>query len=351
GDGDRVQAGGRPGTAERVPRRPADLRPRGQFPRGGAGDRDGTGQLRAHCRRPDHRGGHQRAAGLAADRVPPGCPGRRDTLSDGLQRLAARAWQDHSHLRARGGGRDHGCQRDLRAHGGPMTTRRRITDPVEAMAQRVAERVVDLVLQVVDVNAVLAQVDVNALLEKVDVAALLERVDLNAVLARVDTAALLDRIDVNALMERIDVDALVEQTDLGAVIARSTGGVASEALDAARSQAVGLDQFIDRWVQRALRRKQPAPSAPRALLDGDAAGETPAPSSTDSVAPQPPSPTPHTASGRASGTTQPEAPERRLRDPSGEPPLAPGDAPPPPAPPIGAPSARPGEAPAGEAKQ
>ena len=43
------------------------------------------------------------------------------------------------------------------------------------------------------------------------------------------------------------------------MIARSSGGVATEALDAARSQAVGMDQFIDRWVQRALRRKQPGP--------------------------------------------------------------------------------------------
>jgi hypothetical protein len=232
-----------------------------------------------------------------------------------------------------------------------MTTRRRITDPVEQMAQRVAERVVELVLQVVDVNAVLAQVDVNALLDKVDVAALLERVDLNAVLARVDTAALLDRIDVNALMQRIDVDTLVEQTDLGAVIARSTGGVASEALDAARSQAVGLDQFIDRWVQRALRRKQPAPSSPRALLDGEA-GQVRVPlSTTDSAAPQPPGLTPHAASGGASGTTQPQAP---LRDPGGETPLARGDAPPgpaPSAPPMSTPPARPGEAPAGEATQ
>ena len=152
-----------------------------------------------------------------------------------------------------------------------MTTHRRITDPVEAMAQRVAERVIDLVLHVVDVNALLAQVDVNALLARIDVAALLEQVDLNAVLARIDTGALLGRVDINALLSRIDMDALVEQTDLGAVIARSSGGAASEALDAARSQAVGLDQFIDRWVQRALRRKQPAPVAPRALLDGQAA--------------------------------------------------------------------------------
>ena len=197
-----------------------------------------------------------------------------------------------------------------------MTTRRRITDPVEQMAQRVAERVVDLVLQVLDVNALLAQVDVNALLDKIDVTALLERVDLNAVLARVDTDALLDRIDVNALLQRVDVDTLVEQTDLGAVIARSTGGVASEALDAARSQAVGLDQTIDRWVQRAMRRKQPAPSAPSALPDGEAGDALP---TAGSAAPEPPGRSPDTASGRASdtmqpqdpsGTTQPQAPLR-----------------------------------------
>ena len=163
-----------------------------------------------------------------------------------------------------------------------MTTHRRITDPLEAMAQRVAERVVDLVLHVVDLNALLAQVDVNALLS------------------------------------RIDMDALVEQTDLGAVIARSSGGVASEALDAARSQAVGLDQAIDRRVQRALRRKRPAPVAPRALLDG---GDTPAEPRSD-----------------APPAAQPDAP-----------PAAQPDAPPAPEP--DAPPAPPSEAPASEAVQ
>ena len=67
---------------------------------------------------------------------------------------------------------------------------------------------------------------------------------------RVDLDALLDRIDVNDLVRRIDMDGLVAETDLGAVIARSSGGAASEALDLARSQAVGLDQFVDRWVRR-----------------------------------------------------------------------------------------------------
>ncbi len=93
---------------------------------------------------------------------------------------------------------------------------------------------------------------------------------MNNILQRADVAAVVDRVDVNDLMRRIDVDELMEETDLGAIIARSSGGVASEALDAARSQAVGLDHFIDRWVGRLLRRKQPGPAAPLARLDARA---------------------------------------------------------------------------------
>jgi hypothetical protein len=147
---------------------------------------------------------------------------------------------------------------------------KRVTDPAEALAQRVAERVIDLVAAALDVNALTQRVDVNAVLDqvniddilaRVDVAALVERVDIDEILSRVDVGALLDRVDVNALAGRLDVGMLVEETDLGAVIARSSGGVASEALDAVRSQAVGLDRFIDRWAWR-LRRGGPRPSAP-----------------------------------------------------------------------------------------
>ena len=154
---------------------------------------------------------------------------------------------------------------------------KRMTDPLESLAQRVAERVIDLVVDVldlnalvqsIDLNAVLNRIDINEILKNVDVSALVDRVDINDVLQRVDVGALLDRIDMNDLVQRLDIDALVEQTDLGAVIAKSSGGIATDALDAARSQAVGLDGFIDRWVQRALRRKYAAPSMPPALLDG-----------------------------------------------------------------------------------
>jgi hypothetical protein len=78
--------------------------------------------------------------------------------------------------------------------------------------------------------------------------------------------ALLDRVDLNDVVSRVDIETLVQNTDLGAVIATSTGGVATEVLDVARSQAVGLDQLIDRWVRRLLRRKQTGPDVPSALL-------------------------------------------------------------------------------------
>ena len=141
-----------------------------------------------------------------------------------------------------------------------------MTAPAEALAQRLAERVIDLVvqaidinalLQLVDLNALLARVDVNAPLDQVDLNALLRQVDLNAVLDQIDINAVLDRVDVNDVVGRIDMERLVEETDLGAIIARSTGGVATEALDSARSGAVGLDQRVDRWVTRLLRRKDP----------------------------------------------------------------------------------------------
>jgi hypothetical protein len=136
----------------------------------------------------------------------------------------------------------------------------------EALAQRVAERVIDLVVQAIDINALLRMVDLNALLARVDVNALVKQMDLDELLKQVDMNAVLDRVDINEVVARIDMERLVEQTDLGAIIARSTGGIATEALDTARSGSVGLDRRIDRWVTRLLRRKDPGPLAPPALL-------------------------------------------------------------------------------------
>jgi hypothetical protein len=85
-------------------------------------------------------------------------------------------------------------------------------------------------------------------------------------------------VDVNALVQRIDTDALVANTELGSLVARSTSGVASEALDAVRSQGVGLDGLIMRVVNRALRRDLDAlPAGPPRLTGPPLA--LPAPSS------------------------------------------------------------------------
>ena len=152
-----------------------------------------------------------------------------------------------------------------------LSAGKRVTDPAEALAQQVTERVLDLVIDALDVNELVARVDVNALVGRVDVNALVGRVDVNAlvgrvdidaILSRVDLDALLGRVDVNDLVQRADVAELVEKADLGAVIARSSGGMTREALDVVRCQAAGLDQVIDRWVDRLLRRKRPAPQAP-----------------------------------------------------------------------------------------
>lgn len=140
---------------------------------------------------------------------------------------------------------------------GSRSARKGVAASAELVAQRLAERVIDIVVQAVDINALLKQVDLNALLKQVDLNELLEQVDVNAVL---------DRVDINDVVARIDMERLVEQTDLGAIIARSTGGIATEALDTVRSGAVGLDRRIDRWVTRLLRRKEPGPLAPPALL-------------------------------------------------------------------------------------
>jgi uncharacterized RDD family membrane protein YckC len=132
----------------------------------------------------------------------------------------------------------------LRSTGG------RLAPPAEALAQQVAERVVKLVV---------AALDVNALLDRVDVNALLDRTDVNRLLDRVDADRLMADVDLNPILAGIDMDDVLAQTDLGAVIAQSSGGVASNALDVVRSQAVGLDEFIARWAGRLRRRPYSSP--------------------------------------------------------------------------------------------
>jgi hypothetical protein len=110
----------------------------------------------------------------------------------------------------------------------------------------------------------------NAALDVVPIGDILDHVDLNALLSKIDLNQVLDQLDLNALVGKIDLTALVEETDLGAIIAHSTGGLASEGLDAVRRQGIGLDSLIFRWAARAMpKRLGDAPEGPPLLLHED----------------------------------------------------------------------------------
>ena len=143
---------------------------------------------------------------------------------------------------------------------------KRLAEPVDSMAQTVAKRATELVVDSLDINDVLARIDVNKLLNQVDVNQLLDRVDVDRLLARVDVNALVDKVNVNELTERVDVNALVDRTEIKTVLAKSSTTVFTEGIDLVRSQAVGLDDFLARWVNRILRRKRaPAVGPPRLI--------------------------------------------------------------------------------------
>ena len=194
---------------------------------------------------------------------------------------------------------------------------KRMTEQVEPRAQEVAERVVHLVVRSLDVNALvqqidpepmivqvnldklldrldlnklLARIDVNALLGRVDIDQLLDRVDVNHLVDRVDVNHLVDRVDINQVAQSLDIDALAAHTDIGALIAQSSGGIATDILDGVRSEAVGLDEFIARWVGRLRRKPYSGPPGPPERLRPAGAALTTSPGAIP---------------GPASGTAQP----------------------------------------------
>ena len=127
---------------------------------------------------------------------------------------------------------------------------------MEQLAQALAERLVPLIVDAIDLNAVLDKVDIEALIERVDINKVVERVDIEKVVERVDVQKVIERVDINAIVDEIDIDALVEQTELGSIIARSTTGVLTEILDVIRAPGVGLDDFILRWANRLVGRRK-----------------------------------------------------------------------------------------------
>ena len=159
---------------------------------------------------------------------------------------------------------------------------RRVAGHVESFAQAVAQRVIDLVIESLDMNALIAQINLNVVLGRIDLNSLLHRVDLNElisqvdlnqvfetvdlnqILDRVDMDKLMARVDLNEVASRIDMEALVKNTDLGALMVSSSSTLATEAVDLGRSHAVSMDDTLARWVSR-VRRNDAGRAAPPEL--------------------------------------------------------------------------------------
>jgi hypothetical protein len=142
----------------------------------------------------------------------------------------------------------------------------RFAEQVESIAQGVAQRVIDLFVESLDVNALIARIDVNAVLARVNLDEVLDQVDLDEVLDRVDMDKLMARVDINKILGHIDIEALVKNTDLGALLASSSGTIVTEAVDLGRSHAVSMDDTLARWTSR-LRRNHTGPAGPPELLN------------------------------------------------------------------------------------
>jgi hypothetical protein len=168
----------------------------------------------------------------------------------------------------------HGCEDEGNDPGSSGTVSPNpVSARMEQMAQQVAERVVALVIDAIDIDALLDRIDVEKIVERVDVDKVVDRVDVEKIIERVDVQKIIERVDVNAIVSSLDIDALVEQTELGAIIARSTTGILTEVLDIIRAQGVGLDDFFLRWGNRLIGRKVTDwPKGPPLLIgDGDSA--------------------------------------------------------------------------------
>jgi hypothetical protein len=96
------------------------------------------------------------------------------------------------------------------------------------------------------------------------ITSVLERVvgllPLEAILARVDVNAIVGQVDVGALLSRMDLGSLItdvlSQIELGDLISDSTSSIATDARDAVRVQAMGVDGGLAHLVDRILRRNR-----------------------------------------------------------------------------------------------
>lgn len=154
----------------------------------------------------------------------------------------------------------------------------RVAGGVEAVVGAAVGGVLDRVVPVT-VGAVLDRIDLTSMV--------LERVDLRTVveqtLDRIDlTQLVLERVDVDVIVERADLDRvidrlplidlanyIIDEIDLPSIIRDSTGGIATDAMNAVRMQSTQVDTAVSHVVDRILLRHRTrnvdAPGTPQSL--------------------------------------------------------------------------------------
>ncbi len=77
------------------------------------------------------------------------------------------------------------------------------------------------------------------------------------VIAQLDFVRIVEQIPIDDIAGAIDVEAIVQRIDLGGVIRESTMGLTTEAVDAVRSEAIAIDGWVARVVDKVMQRKEP----------------------------------------------------------------------------------------------
>jgi hypothetical protein len=145
-----------------------------------------------------------------------------------------------------------------------------VTSAVNSALDRLVPTIADAIIERIDLtDVVIDQVDlarvVNSVLDELDLTELvLQRVDVNAIVAAADIDAVIDRVPIIPL-----ADYVIDEIDLPQIIRDSTNGIAGDAMNTVRRQAVGADDLLsriaDRMILRRRQRKVAAPGDPESL--------------------------------------------------------------------------------------
>lgn len=168
--------------------------------------------------------------------------------------------------------------------------------PTSAVLDRVVPVATQAIIQRIDITRVVVDnVDLRAVvvraLDSLDLTDIvLSRVDLRHIVLRaldeLDlTQVVLERVDLDAIVEAVELepvidrlpivdlaDYVIEQVDLPQIIRQSTGGVATDAVDAVRLTSYRADTGVARLIDRMLPRRArdlDAPGDPESLAGGE----------------------------------------------------------------------------------